>query len=651
MLNWSRINYLMKMGETSRDEDKKLHDKNKLNVGSQDGDREASSRYTEARLEKIVSDTMLDKLSKKGIIEMIPTYDGSNDEPTVLPVRFPSALINGVTGIAFGYATDIPSFNMREVIEASKHLLLNKDKISNEEFLNIVKGPDFPTGGVISDNKKIQEVTLTGKGAIPNRGDYVIEKGNKTSKIIFNSIPYGVTKIKVVEDLKMAIQDNEVAGLKSAEDESDYEGLRIVLEVDNRYDIKTILAYIFKNTSMEVNYNANMTYIHDGKPKVMGALDVIQVFNQFRVLTKTYELQYDKQKLEERLHLVEGFIKVVDIIDEVIKQIKLSKGKTDAAERLVKYFDFSERQSEAIVSMQLHRLSRTDKKALQDEKKEINKKVREINKLLKSDKLLREDIVRELDEISEEYGTSRKTKILKRAENWEVDEADLVEDETVCVSVSENGYVKRSSRRSYSTSSKNEINKGDKSYLECEASTKDVLFIFTNYGHYYRLPVYALKDVSWGNNAGQYLGSVGNMATDELVINAFLLNEDDAESTTKHVLTIKSDGLSKQTTIKNHIVSRYNNSYEAIKMEDGVKLLGAYLVEDSKGYLGVESTDGKGLCFPVSEITPKGLKVAGMRSINLKEGESVANVIFDTDEKNIPYKKGKRGQVGQKARK
>lgn len=605
-----------------------------MNVGSQDGDREASSRYTEARLEKIVSETMLDKLSKKGIIEMIPTYDGSQLEPTVLPVRFPSALINSNTGIAFGYATDIPSFNMKEVIEASKYLLLNKDKISDETFLELVKGPDFPTGGVISDIKKIQEVTLTGKGAIPNRGDYEIEKGSKTTKVIFNSIPYGVTKIKVVEDLKMLIQDNEVAGLKSAEDESDYEGLRVVLEIDNKYDVKTILAYIFKNTSMEVNYNANMTFIHDGKPKVMGALDVIQVFNQFRLNTKTFELKYDKERLEERLHLVEGFIKVVDIIDEVIKQIKLSKGKTDAAERLVKHFDFSERQSEAIVSMQLHRLSRTDKKALQDEKKEINKKIKDINRLLKSNKLLREDIVRELDEISKEYGTPRLTKVLKRAENWEVDEADLVEDETVYVSVSLNGYVKRSSKRSYSTSSKNEVNKGDKPYLECETSTKDVLFIFTNYGNYYRLPVYSLNDVSWGNSVGQYLGSIGSMATDEKVINAFLLNEEDAESTTKHVLTIKSDGLSKQTTIKNHMVTRYNNSYEAIKMEDNVKLLGAFLIEDGKGFLGVESTDGKGLSFPVSEITPKGLKVAGMRSINLKDGAEVANVVFDTDERD-----------------
>src|SRR5699024_5366469 len=250
------------------------------NVGNQDGDREASSRYTEARLEKIVSNTMLDNLRKKGIVDMIPTYDGSDVEPTVLPVRFPSALVNGITGIAFGYATDIPSFNMKEVIEASKYLLLNKDKISDAEFLNIVKGPDFPTGGVISDIDKIKEVTLTGRGSIPNRGDYVLEKGTKTTKIIFNSIPYGVTKIKVVGDLKMVVQENEVAGLKSAEDESDYEGLRVVLEVDNNYDIKTILAYIFKNTSMEVNYNANMTFIHDGKPKVMGALDVIQVFNQ-----------------------------------------------------------------------------------------------------------------------------------------------------------------------------------------------------------------------------------------------------------------------------------------------------------------------------------------------------------------------------------
>lgn len=611
-------------------------------------DGPASSRYTEARLQKIVSDKMLDTLNKTGIIEMLPTYDDKDVEPSVLPVKFPSALANYVTGIGYGYATDSPSFNLKEIIEASKYLLLNKDKISDKEFLELVKGPDFPTGGVISDIAKIKQAVMTGSGAIPNRGDYVLEKGSKTTKVIFNSIPFNVSKMNIVEDLKMLIVNNEVAGLKSAEDESDYEGLRIVLEIDNKYDIKTILAYIFKNTRMEVNFNANMTFIHDGKPKVMGALDVIQVFNQFRINTKTFELNYDKDRLEERLHLVEGFIKVVDIIDDVIKQIKLSKGKTDAAQRLVKNFEFSDRQADAIVSMQLHRLSRTDKKALQDEKKEITKKLKEINKILKSNKLLREEIVKELDEISEEYGTPRLTKVLKRAENWEVDEADLIEDETVYVGVSKKGYVKRSSKRSYNSTDKVGVGNDDEHIFDSESSTKDVLFVFTNKGKYYRIPVYALEEYRWGEN-GKYLGSIGDMKTDEVVINTFIVEEKDAESTNKYILTVKDDGLGKRTTLKNHVVTRYNNSYDAITLKEGDKLVGAWLVED-KGYIGVESSDGKALQFPISEITPKGVKVAGMRTINLKDDARLVNAEFNLDDKKIPYKLGKRGQVGVKTR-
>lgn len=639
----------MKMGETSRGGDKKLHVNNDLNQGSIDGDREASSRYTEARLEKIVSDKMLDTINKKGIVKMLPTYDDKELEPSVLPVKYPSALVNRVEGIGYGYATDSPSFNLREIIEASKYLLLNNDKISDAEFIKIVKGPDFPTGGVISDISKIKPAILTGKGAIPNRGDYIVEEDKKVNRIIFNSIPFNVNKTAIMEDLKMLVIENAVAGLKSAEDESDYEGLRIVLEIDSAYDIKPIMNFIFKNTKMELNFNANMTFIHDGKPKVMGALDVIQVFNQFRIGTKTFELQYDKEKLEDRLHLVEGFIKVVDIIDEVIKQVKLSSGKADASARLVKKFEFSERQAEAIVSMQLHRLSKTDKKALQDEKREINAKIKEINKLLKSDKLLREDIVRELDEISEEYGTPRLTKVLKRAENWEVDESDLIEDELTYVSVSQNGYIKRSSKRSYNTSKENKMNSGDKSVLEEEASTKSVLFVFTDFGKYYRLPVYSIKEFSWGNQEGTYLGIIGDMHSNERVISTYILDEEDSVATDKFILTLKDDGLVKKTKVKDFEVKRYSDSFDAIKMAEGDKVVGTWVVEDG-GYLEVQATDGKTLAFPVKEVLPKGLKTAGMRSINLKGEARVDNAIYTTVQKELLTKVAKRGQVGVKAK-
>lgn len=629
----------------SRAVDKKLLVNNNLSL---DGDSPAASRYTEARLEKLVSTAMLDLLNKPGIVKMVDTYDGKLKEPTVLPVRFPVALTNPVSGIAIGYATNIPSFNLRELNEACIYLLENNDEISEEDFMAIVKGPDFPTGGVISGFTNIKNATLNGEGAFLNRGDYTVEEDKKINRIIFNSIPYGISKLKVVADLKLMDMNNEVPGIRYVEDEST-DDVRIVIEVDKTTPINVVLGYIFNKTCMSQNFNTNMTFISEGKPRVMGAIDILKVFNQFRQQTKTYELNYDKERLEARLHIVEGFIKLAGIIDEVIKEIKLSTGKENAKGRIVKKFGFTEVQAESIVNLQLHRLSKTDKKAYNDEKREIKAKLVEINKILKSNKLLRAEIIKELEQISEEFGTPRKTKVVKRVENWNVDEADLVEDETVYVGVSTKGYIKRSSKRSYNSSRSGVgLTNGDTILLEAECSMKDILIIFTSKGRYYRIPNYKVDEFKWGD-VGKYLGSVGTMDADEEVVSAYVLPEEDSESRDKYILTVKDDGLVNKATLKNYVVSRHNNSYDNIKLGDA-KVIKAFLV-GKEGYLGVESSSGKALNFDINEVSPKGVNVVGMRSINLKDGEFLTNAVFDENRENINYVDGKRGQAGQKQRK
>lgn len=620
------------------------------NAGSIDGDREASSRYTEARLQPFVDEVMLDGLNKKGLVETQPTYDDKGIEPMTLPVKVPTALLNGIMGIGYGYATNIPSFNLREVVDATVYLLQNKDKIDDDELLNIVKGPDFPTGGVISDGKAIRQVVLTGAGSIPNRASYTIEKEKRINRIIFDNIPYDVSKLKIVEELKMLIIDNKVAGLKRAEDESDHEGLRIVVETDSSYDTETLLNALFKETSLEVNFSANMTFVHNKKPRVMGVRDILLAFIHYRMLTKTRELEYDKNVLEARLHLIEGFLRVIDVIDEVIQTIKASKGKQDAQAKLVKQFDFSERQSEAIVSMPLHRLSRTDKQALTKEEKEKLREVKRITAILKSDKKLRDAIVEELEAVKEKYGTPRLTKIYQRRESRDVSEADLVEDTNVHVAVSRNGYIKRSSTRSFGSTDKVGLQEEDEVILETQCSTKDILFIFTSNGQYYRLPVFAIDEYRWGD-IGKHIGLFGQFTSSDKVVNAFIVDEKDAESSKMSVLTVKSDGLTKRSSLKHHVVSRYNNSYDAIKIEGDELVLGAWLIDEkASGYLGVSLGEkDKALLFPVSEVSLKGLKVAGMRSINNKEQPVVFAQWYAT-ETDSSFKLGKRGQVGQKMR-
>lgn len=620
------------------------------NNGSIDGDSPAAMRYTEVRLEKIVSEAMMDTIKKKGIVEMIPNYDGTLNEPVTLPVRFPSALVNAIDGIGIGYSVNSPSFNLQEIIDASIYLLKNKDKITDDEFMNIVKAPDFPTGAVVSGYEDIKALVLTGKGGVNVRGTYHLEEEDKkVNKIVFTEIPFGVNKTSILEDLTLMVREKEVAGVVDALDESDHEGVRISVTVQKGYDLNTVLAYIFKNTKMNSRYNANMTFIKDGTPKVMGALEVIRAFNNYRILTKTAELKYDKEKAEARIHVLEGILKAMEVIDDIIAIVRNSKGKKDAVSAIVKELDFTEVQADAIISLQLHRFSSMDTKELEKELKALEKELKRIDRALKSETVLKNWIVKELEEIKEEYGTPRRTKVLKRQETWEVDEADLVEDETVFVGVSEKGYIKRSSPRSYNTTKTVGVEKGDVLVLEEECSTKDVLFIFTSRGKYYRIPVYAIDELSWGDT-GKYLGVIGDMKSDEVVLSTFVMPESDALSDKLFVGIVKDDGLVTRTCLKNFDVVRYNNSYDAVKTDKGEVVLGVF-VDENKGYLGLESTDGRALAFPVTEITPKNVNINGMRGINLKEGESVANAIYSDKKSDIPYKDGKRGQVGQKSRK
>lgn len=617
------------------------------NNGSIDGDFPASMRYTEARITKIVEEAMLSGIKKEGIVKMKKNFDDTLDEPMVLPVHFPNLLVNGTSGISSGYATDIQPHNLTELLKGCI-LLLENSETTLEELLQIIPGPDLPTGGVVVNGKNNAGVYRTGNGGITVRSKYRIEKGKKTTLIVIDEIPYSVKKTNLIMKLTDLVSEKKVAGLLDARDESDRTGLRVVIEVSNDVDTNMILGYLFKNSELQKNLKNNMVVIKDKKPTLVGLREILVEFNKFRLETKRKELEYDKKRLEDRLHIVEGFIKLTDIINEVVNVIKESKGKTHARKDIEKEFGFTKKQSEAIVSMQLHRISKTDKKAYMDEEKKLNRLIKAIDMLLKNEKKFVGNIINGYEKIIEEYGTDRKTEIIMEEENWDVRKVDTVIEEDLMVGVTKEGYLKRSSVRSYKSTTEVGFVDGDSMLYETQATTKDFLLIFTNKLNYMYIPIHELEDARWGDS-GKHIATYVELDTGERIVSAFTVTELDKG---KYVLVAKSNGQVKRTTVAQHEVSRrFWNKFEAIKQRTDEELVGAWLVED-EGYIGFADSKKKKMYFGIDEIVPKGLKTAGMRGIHLDEkvDEKISEVFYC--DKITGFKKGykyrARGQKGWK---
>ncbi len=594
------------------------------NNGSMDGDGAAAMRYTEVRLSKIAGEMLRD--IEKDTVEMAPNYDDTEEEPTVLPCRFPNLLVNGTTGISAGYATDIPPHNLGEIIDATV-LRIDKPKCSLDEVLEIVQGPDFPTGGVVEGKDGIREAFETGKGKIVIKSKYTINNEKGKNQIIITEIPYEVNKAALVKRINDIRIEKKIEGIVEVIDSSSRGELIITIDLKKEADTNLIVNYLLKNTDMQISYSYNMIAIVNKRPMQVGILDIIDAYivHQKEVITRRSRFDLDHAKA--RFHIVEGLIKAISILDEVIRVIRASKNRADATENLVKEFDFTFEQADAIVRLQLYRLTNTDVTQLEEELANLSKIIQGLEELLSDEKKLMKQIKKELLEIKKEYAEDRKTEIKDEITEIKIDQEALIPKEDVIVSITSEGYVKRTSKRSYTSSNDEDITLKDNDYLVglYEMNTLDTLLVFTNKGNYLYVPVYNLPDMKW-KEMGKHISNIVTIKDDEKVVYAKPVY--DFES--KEVITIFSKmGMVKRTLLSEFKAMRYNKPIVCMKLKYDDEIVS--VTSSSESEVFIATNNGYGLWYSANEIPVVGLKASGVKSIKLDNDYVVSAEIFNKD--------------------
>lgn len=601
------------------------------NNGSMDGDPPAAMRYTEARLSEIAAE-MLKDIDKK-TVAMVLNFDDTEYEPTVLPARFPNLLVNGATGISAGYATEIPPHNLTEVIDALVYLIDHPDA-ELADLMQFVQGPDFPTGGIMQGRDGIRQAYETGRGKTVLRAKTTIEplRGGK-QQIVITEIPYEVNKallVKKIDELRLL---KRVEGISEVRDESDREGLRIVVELKKNAQAQGILNYLFKNTDLQVTYNFNMVAINNKRPEHVGLKTILTAYLDHQRQVTTKRTQFDLQKAQDRQHIVAGLIKALSILDQVIKTIRGSENKKDAKNNLVAQYDFTEKQAEAIVSLQLYRLTNTDVIALQREADELAKQIARYEKVLGSPKELDRVIKRELTAVAKKYGTPRLTEIQDKIQSLTVKTEVTVAKEDVQLLVSRTGYVKRSSLRSYKASGdENGLKDDDYPVLEQTVSTLDHLFIFTNKGNVIYRPVHEVLETRW-KETGEHLSQSVGLDADEVVIQALCFP--DLKQPGQFVFATRN-GLIKRTEFAALKPGRTYRSrasvFMKLKAADDEVLLAAYQpTEDPATQVFCMSHGGYGLRYALSEVPVSGARAAGVKCMDLRDDQLSAVLLVHED--------------------
>lgn len=601
------------------------------NNGSMDGDPPAAMRYTEARLSEIAAE-MLKDIDKK-TVAMVLNFDDTEYEPTVLPARFPNLLVNGATGISAGYATEIPPHNLTEVIDALVYLIDHPDA-ELADLMQFVQGPDFPTGGIMQGRDGIRQAYETGRGKTVLRAKTTIEplRGGK-QQIVITKIPYEVNKallVKKIDELRLL---KRVEGISEVRDESDREGLRIVVELKKNAQAQGILNYLFKNTDLQVTYNFNMVAINNKRPEHVGLKTILTAYLDHQRQVTTKRTQFDLQKAQDRQHIVAGLIKALSILDQVIKTIRGSENKKDAKNNLVAQYDFTEKQAEAIVSLQLYRLTNTDVTALQREADELAKQIARYEKVLGSPKELDRVIKRELTAVAKKYGTPRLTEIQDKIQSLTVKTEVTVAKEDVQLLVSRTGYVKRSSLRSYKASGdENGLKDDDYPVLEQTVSTLDHLFIFTNKGNVIYRPVHEVVETRW-KETGEHLSQSVGLDADEVVIQALCFP--DLKQPGQFVFATRN-GLIKRTEFAALKPGRTYRSrasvFMKLKAPDDEVLLAAYQpTEDPATQVFCMSHGGYGLRYALSEVPVSGARAAGVKCMDLRDDQLSAVLLVHED--------------------
>jgi topoisomerase IV subunit A len=590
------------------------------NNGSIDGDPPAAMRYTEARLSAIASELLRD--IDKQTVEFVPNFDDTSKEPVVLPAMFPNLLVNGSTGISAGYATEIPPHHLGEVIDAVI-MRIDKPTCTVDDLMTVLHGPDFPTGGIIQGKDGIKKAYESGKGKIIIRGKAAIEtiKGGK-QQIVITEIPYEVNKANLVKKIDELRLDRKLEGISEVRDETDRTGLRIVVELKKDADAEGILNYLYKNTELQVPYNFNMVAIHQRRPKLLSLPEILDAYIEHQKEVVTNRSNYELNKARDRQHIVEGLMKALSILDEVIATIRASKDKRDAKDNLIEKFKFTEPQAEAIVSLQLYRLTNTDITALKQEAEELSKKIAELTAILASEKKLLSVIKTELRKMKKNYTDERRTIIEEEIEEIKINLEVMIPAEDVIVTVTKEGYVKRTSLRSYSASNGQDfgMKESDRILAQFEMNTTNVLLLFTSRGNYIYCPVHELPDIRW-KDLGQHISNIVPLERDDEIVAAIPV-KDFAEP--YDIVFVTRNGMVKRTELQHYKVQRYTKPLVAMNVKEDDRVIAVYNT-DGKQDIFLVTNQGYGLWFSEEEISVVGVRAAGVKGINLKENDFVVS--------------------------
>ena len=597
------------------------------NNGSMDGDSPAAMRYTEARLSKI-SNELLEDIDKETIV-WAPNFDDSEIEPTVLPARFPNLIVNGATGISAGYATNIPPHNLGEIIDATIKRI-DSPNCYLDTIMEIVKGPDFPTGGIVEGISGIRSAYETGRGKIIIKAKTSFEEEKGKAILAISEIPFEVNKALLVRKIDEIRIDKKIDGILEVRDESDKDGLRIAVDIKKDANRELILNYLLKNTDLQVSYNFNMIVIDHRRPRQLGLLAILDSYIEFKKEVIIKRTNYDLSMAKARLHIVEGLIKCLSILDEVIRVIRASKNKVDAKENLVKEFDFTKEQAEAIVMLQLYKLTNTDVTELEKELASLTVTVTGLEEILASEDKLKIVMKEELRRVKKEYAVNRKTEIKDEITEIKIDTTVMIPKEDVLVMVTKDGYIKRTSWRSYQASQE-EATLKDNDYILglYELNTLDTLLLFTNLGNYLYVPVHTIYDMKW-KEMGKHISNLIKLEENEEIISVIPVTD---FNTNKDITIATKNGMIKRSLMKDFQVSRYSKPIQCMKLKDDDKVIDAYV--NYHDDIFVATSGNYGLWFDKSEIPVVGIKASGVKAIKLKDDVVVSSFNFNPDNQEL----------------
>lgn len=597
------------------------------NNGSMDGDSPAAMRYTEARLAKISNELLVD--IDKETVEWAPNYDDSLLEPTVLPAKFPLLLVNGSMGISAGYATNIPTHNLGEVIDATIKRI-DSPNCRLDTIMEIIKGPDFPTGGIVEGKKGIQEAFETGRGRIIIRSKIHFEEKKGKEQIIIDEIPYEVNKANMVRKIDEIRIDKKIEGITEVRDETSREGLRIAIDLKKDANRELVLNYLLKNTEMQVSYNYNMVAIVNRRPMTLGVLPVLDAYiaHQREVILR--RTNFDLRVAKKRMHILDGLIRALSILDEVIRVIRASKNKGDAKLNLVKEFNFTEEQAEAIVMLQLYKLTNTDVTELEKELANLKALVLSLEEIVNDENKLKQVMKEELRAVKKEYATPRLTEIKEEITEIKIDTTVMIPKEDVIVVTTNDGYVKRVSLRSYQASTDETLLKeGDFVTNIMKMNTLDTILMFTNFGNYLFVPVHTIPELKW-KELGKHISNIIKLKEGERIITSIPVKDFEGNTV---ITQATKNGMIKRTKIEEFKVQRYSKPMMSMKLKEKDELI--FVSDKPYQDIFVSTHRGYGLWYDVEEIPFTGTKGSGVKSINLKDDYVVGTSLFDGKSESV----------------